>query len=268
MYELVKILNNNAILVRHPDTLRESILMGKGLGFHREIDMNEVSKVFHIQDSEEKQNYLHLFESVDPEVLNAVSEIVGMAKEHLGSLHPSLFIVLSGHLDFAVKRFREGHNLDNRLLWEISQLYPQEFAVAMEARRLLNQRFNIFIDANEVGFLALHLNAGRLHQTVKEALRRTNLIQSLLLLVKEKSPQEHWDYVKVQHIDYFKDLFYRLDGGIVLRNPLLPYLHQLKEEEHLARILAEKIPMETNFNLSEAEIGYLAIHLNQFRNMA
>ena len=229
--------------------------------------MAEVTKVFHLEDSEEKQDYLHLFESVDSEVLSAVSDILVMAKEHLGNLHPSLFIVLSGHLDFAVKRFREGQYLDNRLLWEISQLYPQEFAVAMEAKRMLHERFNIQVDDDEVGFLALHLKAGRLHQSVKEALRRTNLIQSLLYLVKEKSSKVHWDYAKGQHIQYFKDLFYRLDEGIHLRNPLLAYLHHLAEEEKLARILAEKIRIESGHSLSEAEIGYLTIHLNKFGHM-
>ena len=108
MYEVVKVLNNNAILVRNAENAKESILMGKGLGFHRGVNMAEVTKVFHLEDSEEKQDYLHLFESVDSEVLSAVSDILVMAKEHLGNLHPSLFIVLSGHLDFAVKRFREG----------------------------------------------------------------------------------------------------------------------------------------------------------------
>lgn len=267
MYEFVKVLNNNAVLVRHTDSNKESILMGKGLGFHREVKLDDAVKVFHLEDSQEKQEYLHLFENVDPEVLTAVTEIINMAKEHLGNLHPSLFIVLSGHLDFAVKRFREGLYLDNRLLWEISQLYPQEFAVAMEAKRLLHEGFNILIDDNEVGFLALHLSASRLHQSVKDALRRTNLIQSLLFLVKEKSPKQHWDYAKGLHIQYFKDLLKRLDDGFVLNNPLLPYLKTMVEEEKLARILAEKIRMESSLTLSEAEIGYLTIHLNQFWNM-
>ena len=116
VYEFVKVLNNNAVLVRHTDSNKESIFMGKGLGFHRDVKIEDAVKVFHLEDSQEKQEYLHLFENVDPEVLSAVSEIIAMAKEHLGSLHPSLFIVLSGHLDFAVKRFREGLYLDNRLL--------------------------------------------------------------------------------------------------------------------------------------------------------
>lgn len=133
MYRYVRSLNNNAVLASRNDGV-EVILMGKGIGFSPQpvIQIERVERAYVLSDQGNISSYLELLDHGDPQVFEVSSEIILHASEALGDLHPSIFAVLSGHIDFAIKRLREGQMIDNPLLDEIRILYHQEFPTRLK----------------------------------------------------------------------------------------------------------------------------------------
>lgn len=138
MYKFLRALNNNAVLA-HDATGNEVILMGKGIGFGSPGDIHpaKVERSYILSDVHQTSAYLELLGQGDPEVFEAVSEILLQAREVLGNLHPSILPVLSGHVDFAIRRVRQGMVIENPLLLEIRSLYPDEYHVGLLAIELL-----------------------------------------------------------------------------------------------------------------------------------
>lgn len=178
---VVRVLSNNAVLTRDGDN--EMVLVGRGIGFgRREGDV--------IDEQPHQQRYVEL----DPErvqMLNWVSalgdnsaEIIGqavdLAADSLGSLHPAVYVLLMDHLAFAVQRTNSGETIENPLVPQIKEMFPQELDTARQVVRFLNQHLAIDLPEDEAGFIALHLNAARSGENVKQPLQRANKVASLV----------------------------------------------------------------------------------------
>lgn len=275
MYYFLRVLNNNAVLAKKPDD-QEVILMGKGIGFRcgkgendciiadRDVERTFIPLSNHLTDA-----YLDLIRRVDEEVLSACSEIVLKASESLGELQPNIFVVLSVHIDFAIKRIKENIQIENPLMEEIEILYPKEYAVAIEGKKLLEKRLNMSICDEEAGYIALHLNAARTSQDVKESLRRTNLLRSLV------DKTEHLMKIRLQKnmayrqlMDHFRGVLERVEHQVDTQNPLLSEIKiKLFQEYEIATKLAEVLESGTQKKVSDGEIGYIAIHLQRLKRM-
>ena len=48
-------------------------------------------------------------------------------------LSENIYITLTDHICFAVERLRTGTAYSNQLLWEITNFYPTEFAMGIQA---------------------------------------------------------------------------------------------------------------------------------------
>ncbi|MDO4711279.1 MAG: PRD domain-containing protein [Peptostreptococcaceae bacterium] len=276
MYHFVRVLNNNAVLAKKSDE-QEVILMGKGIGFRCGkgddsciILHEDVEKTFIPLSNNLTEEYLDLIRRVDEQILSVCSEIVLKASENLGDLQPNIFILLSVHIDFAVRRIKENIVIENPLMDEIEMLYPTEYAVAMEAKKMLEKQLQMTICDEEAGYIALHLHAARTKQDVKDSLRRTNLLRLLsdkteeLLKIDLKK-----GFAYRQLMDHLRGVLERVENDISVHHPLLieTRLKLVKEFDmatHLAGILAEG----SGKKVSENEIGYIAIHLHRLKKMA
>lgn len=275
MYHFLRVLNNNAVLAKKSDD-QEVILMGKGIGFRCGkgdseciISDMDVEKTFIPLSNQLTDAYLDLIQRVDENILSACSEIVLKASENLGELQPNIFVVLSVHIDFAIKRIKENIQIENPLMEEIEILYPKEYAVAIEGKKLLEKRLDMSICDEEAGYIALHLHAARTSQDVKESLRRTNLLRSLvdrtemLLDIQLKK-----NIAYRQLMDHFRGVLERVENQIETKNPLLTETKlKLAKEFETAEGLAKIFEEGTGKKVSESEIGYIATHLYRLKRM-
>lgn len=269
-YSIIRALNNNAVLA-HSVEGPEVILMGKGIGFgHRgSITSDLVERSYILSDYREKSAYLNLLEQGDPDVFETVSDIILMARETLGELHPSIFPVLSGHVDFAAKRVRQGMRIENPLLPEIKSLYQEEYEVALAAVNHLNKKLGIKLLAEEAGYIALHLGAARTNQDIKFALRLTNAVNNAMDMVERglKIRLESGPLYR-QTVELLKALT-REEKTKGLENVLLADIRRrLPEELRLAQDISSKLSGDLGCKISEQENGFFAIHLYYLKVMA
>ena len=106
-----KILNNNVIITVDPNTKKEKILMGSGLGFKKKvgqsIEVEKIEKIFTINDKIVVNKFKNLVDEIPLDVLECVDEIVKYAEHKLSKkLEKHLYLSLSDHVAFSIKRLK------------------------------------------------------------------------------------------------------------------------------------------------------------------
>lgn len=157
-----QVFNNNVVLVHDDLKNREYILIGKGLGFQKKkgmkADIDKVEKKFISDDASVKKRLIALAEEVDPAIFDATSEIISQIEKELGQeLYKYIYLSLTDHIAFAIKRYKEGIIVRNSFLYEIKRIYKKEFRAAIIALDYLNKRFDLDLLEDEAGFIAIHI---------------------------------------------------------------------------------------------------------------
>lgn len=180
-YRVVRVFNNNAVLVRQDED--ELVVVGRGIGFGRRtgdrIAADNVQRQY-VEIGRDKAQYLELMNSIDPRVFEIISTTVDLAVDLLGELHPSVYLLLADHLAFAVQRFRDGAAIVNPLLGEIRVVFPTEFGAAELMLGYINSHLGIELPTDEAAFITLHLNAARTGSTVKQPLQQANVLGGIV----------------------------------------------------------------------------------------
>lgn len=180
-YRVTHVLNNNAVVVRSESGL--SVLVGTGIGFNRKVDDlvdPAIVQQQYVAIEPDKIHYLTLLNGLAPELLAAISEGVELATKTLGHLHPSIYLLLTDHLAFAVERYREGQLIQNNLLPEIRAFFPNEFEAAELVLHHINTRVGVELPLDEAAFITLHLNAALSGESVKRPLSKANALAGVI----------------------------------------------------------------------------------------
>lgn len=166
-YVVIKVLNNNVILVNHAGT--EKILYKKGLGFGKRlgdtIDHSTlIEKVFSIENADNSSNFIKPAQNVDTS-LSALSEkiihiILNVINENLNitidkkSLDYAQF---AEHIKFAIERIQINNPIKNELLLSIKRKYKQSYSIAKKSIDLIKNQLNINITDDEAGYITLYI---------------------------------------------------------------------------------------------------------------
>lgn len=70
-----------------------------------------------------------------------------------------LNISLEYHLNFALNRLIFNMKMDNPLLYEIKKCYPLGYEFAKIAAKVIEKKYNLKVDENEIGYMALHFTS-------------------------------------------------------------------------------------------------------------
>ncbi|MEA1975056.1 MAG: PRD domain-containing protein [Bacillota bacterium] len=274
-YEIIKIMNNNIILVKNLQTDNEAVLVGKGIGFGKKtnslvkISKNAIEKMFITYDEKLKKDYFEIIDSIDNVIIETCSEIILKAEEVLGKLNSRIHIVLTDHISFALERMNMGLTIENPFINEIRILYKKEYEIAVEARQLLNKRMNIDIGEGEVGFIALHINAAKLNKEVKETLKETRLIKELVAIIEKELNYKIENSITYNRlIDHLKGCIHRVRTKTTVNNPLIEILKkEFSESFDIALKIKERLDEELDEKIPIGELGYLTIHINRVKNV-
>ena len=87
MYRIIKVLNNNGILVYHNETGRELILMGNGIGFGKkptqQIESVPGAKVYSLVTRRKQQSVLKVVNGIHPSFIEASGRIIEEAEKNV-----------------------------------------------------------------------------------------------------------------------------------------------------------------------------------------
>jgi beta-glucoside operon transcriptional antiterminator len=163
--EVLRVFNNNVVLARAAER-GEVILTGRGLGFQakpgHQVDETKVVRVFVPEDGRNADNFGALVAAIPPEHLALADQALEIARGGMtGPLNSTTVVALADHLSFAIKRLRQGLNIEYPLRAEVAHLYPDELRIAQQIVDFVNARIEDPLPRDEAVAVALHLvNAG------------------------------------------------------------------------------------------------------------
>ena len=125
MYRVIKVLNNNGILVLDDANGQEQILLGNGVGFgHRMGErMAELPKGRRYELVSEKAPALIRVNGIDPIYIEAAGKIIETAEAAMGPLQHDILIPMADHIAMAEARAREKKEIPNPFQHDIAALF-------------------------------------------------------------------------------------------------------------------------------------------------
>lgn len=186
---VIKVLNNSLILALD-DTGHEIILMGKGIGFNKAIgyqfNKDEIEKVFVMKDRDISKNIIRLASEIDSSFFELAKSIIDYAVDNYQmELMEHIYLSLTDHLSFVVKRMVNGIILENFYLSEMKKFNPKEYQVGIFALQLIKEKLKLDLPIDEAGNIAFHfINAQ--HNNPYNANNRiiTETLKDILDIVK------------------------------------------------------------------------------------
>lgn len=272
--KIAKILNSNAVL-GIDDNGDEVILTGKGIGYNHKKDeavlLDAIEKVFILTDKNVNKNFLKLVKDTPQDYFEVSSSIIEYAKEHLkGELNEYIFIALTDHINFAIQRYKQGVNIQNRLLWEVKKFYPDEFKVGEYGVKYMNEKFNINLPEEEAGNIGFHfVNAQTNECDMYKTMMITNMLKDILNIVKLHFKiafdKESINYIRfITHLQFFCQRL--LDNKVNASNDDFLY-EQIKFKYPLELECAERVSNYVKSTMGKSitkdEMVYLTIHINR-----
>ena len=183
-----RIYNNNVAMVE--DEGVERIAIGRGITFGRsrgdELDTSAVEKVFTLDDPDSLNRLERLIKGIPSEYLSVAEDIVAMLRAELGSdVDDNVLIALTDHISMAIERERAEVPCDNPLLMETRRFYKKEFALALRAQDIIEDRLGIRVSEGEVGFITLHIVNATMQQRADHLMLSISMINEILGIVAE-----------------------------------------------------------------------------------
>ena len=184
-----KTINNN-IVVSSDEFHRETIVMGRGLGFKKktgdQIDEAKVEKIFTINDQKSNTNFQKLVNEVPMERIQVADEIIRYAKNSLQKeLSENIYVSLTDHINMAVDRAKADMEFQNPFGWEIKKFYYREYLIGKVAINMVKQRLGVQLCEDEATFIALHIINAELNLDMSHMVSMTKMIQDIIDIVEE-----------------------------------------------------------------------------------
>ncbi|MFD1992354.1 BglG family transcription antiterminator LicT [Paenibacillus nicotianae] len=273
---IAKVINNNVVSIYQADG-SELVVMGRGIAFKKKpddkIDESKIQKVFALKNKQTSDNFKMLLREVPIELIEIVENIIVYTKETLGKkLNENLYVSLTDHINFAIERYREGLEIKNVLLWEIKQIYREEFGIGLKTLEQIKHKLGIELPEDEAAFIAIHMINAEMNEEVSTTMSITKFIQQTLNIVKyhfkKEFDEDSLSYFRfVTHLKFFAQ---RVLKGTHYNDNYDHLYMMIKEKHHEAAACAEKIQKfvakEYNYQSTNEELLYLTVHLERVIN--
>lgn len=269
-----KILNNNAVISLGEEQA-EIIVMGRGVAFGKRpgdlIDQSRIEKVFTLKNNDLTNKLKQLIAEIPIEYITASEEIINYAKLQLGkNLNDNIYISLTDHIHYAVERFKKGMTIKNGLLWEIKNLYKEEFQIGLEALKKIEQAFGVRLPEDEAAFIALHIVNAELNEDIGNIMAMTEIVQEVLKIVqyhyRVDFDQESLNYYRfITHLKFFAQ---RLVNKEFYHDDEQDDLFQIVKTRYAeaydcALKIKEFIYKKYQYIITKEEMMYLTIHIER-----
>lgn len=271
-YVVNRVLSNNVLMVEAGS--ENYILIGKGIGFGKKkgsaIDnLDGVEEQFISLNGLDQQEQDSFLNQVDPKVIEVVNEILPMAEKELGTeLSEASHVGLIDHINFAVKRIREGIEIVNPFLFETEMLYPEEFELSKKAIKRIEEVLDIQIPEAEVGFLSLHFYGGRNNSSKTKALEHSKMMNNIIGYVDEKisGGLDKNSFFGKRFIIHLIGVISRVSEEKTNENMFMDQIKKnLSIEFKLAYDIAKIMEQTLKKPVPEGEMGYIAMHLHKLQ---
>lgn len=269
-----KVLNNNLVLSIDPKTKKEIILMGCGIAFQKKIgdsvDTTKVEKKFSIDDGKLGSKMKELLGKIPEGIFSLSNDIIIYAEKTLDiKLDKQIYISLSDHIAFALKRYKKGIVVKNSLLHEIKRVHKNEYEIGVWAVDYINKRAKIELPIDEAGFIALHIANASYNNAVEDGLALTEIVKGILNIVRYHFSVEFdendisYDRL-VTHLKYFAQRVLTNTQYKEEENTFIDIIKNNYNEAYECVIkITRFIKASYDYEVKSDEIVYLTMHIHR-----
>lgn len=271
--KILKVFNNNSVAAIS-DELEDIILTGSGIGFQKKIgdlvDESKIEKTYLFKD-DQKKRFEQSIAEVPAVYFEIANKIVAKAiKELETDFSGEIFIAISDHLSFAVKRKKENIYLPNIILNETKTLYKKEYKVGLWSLDYIERKIGIRLDDDEAGYLALHLVNFSLNDKANNAMKIVTLTKEVLGVIKStmkvELEEDSIGYARIStHLKYLAERIFREEIDS-FQDTTSNIRDMLKANARLALCInriVKLIEERYDYILSPDEQTYLCIHIKK-----
>ncbi|GIN06876.1 transcription antiterminator BglG [Shouchella clausii] len=273
--QIKKVFNNNVVLAKN-EWDQEMVVMGRGLAFQKKagetIDTAKIEKTFVLEKRGVSDKLAKLLRDTSELYLNIASKILDYAKSQLPyKLDDYLYVALTDHISFAIKRHKENVHVKNPLVWEIRKYYKQEYQVALKCLDIIEEQTGVRFPEDEAASIALHLvNSELSGGNLATAVQVTELVNNVLNIVKYHFKMEldetSINYERfLTHLRFFAIRFIRKERMADSEDNFL--YEQLKSKYPESFQCSQKIKIylvkSYNWSISKDEEMYLTLHIQR-----
>lgn len=270
-----KVYNNNVVLALENANGKEVILTGCGIGFQKKlgqsVDKSKVEKKFIIQDTSFENKVNKLADEIPEEVFSASSSIIEYAERILGTtLDEYIYISLTDHIAFALKRYKENLLIKNDLLPEIRRIHKKEYEIGKWAVGHINKLFDVDFLIDEAGYIAIHIINANYRESTKESFLMMEIVKRILDIIKTyyniEFIEDDVNYDRLlTHLKYFAKRL--IDKKELIDTGNSELLEVIKNKYNESYKCVEKIKafIEKNYTyeVKDEEMVYLSLHINR-----
>ena len=269
-----KLINNNIVVIQD-ESGKETILMGRGIGFKKHpndpIDEAMIEKRFIMSEYEGSSHLTDLLHEIPIQEIDAAVTIMELAINTIQKkLNEGIIISLSDHIHTSIERSKDHVYVKNVLLWEIKKFYPEEFNIGKAALTIIEEKTGIVLPEDEAGFIALHIVNAQMEDSVGDMYGLTKVMQEIINIIKYTckvsfDEDSVYYYRFITHLKFFAQRLlthteYQSDENDSL---LAMVKTQYYEAYQCVRKIMDYIQLNYHYALSDEEQLYLTIHIER-----
>ncbi|MCC0751821.1 PRD domain-containing protein [Clostridioides sp. ZZV13-5731] len=271
---ITKVLNNSLLLAKD-DNDEEIILMGKGIGHNykigSELNKEDIEKTFVLHDENIKKSIIQLASEIDAEYFGIAQMIIsyGIEKYNL-KLMNHIYLALTDHIAFAVRRFKEGIMIENYYLFEIKEFNPKEYDIGKYAITVFKEVLGLELPEEEIGNIAGHFINAQQDNPYSDRNKRSAKIVNVILQIIHYHfsivySKESFYYMRfVMHLKAFSQRFLSNEPSKEKIDFIYNQVRKnCKEEYECVKKIGAYIYKEYSRELPRQEELYLMIHIHK-----
>ena len=270
MYRVRKVLNHNSLLAIRTDDNKECLIMGKGLGFGRNVSEYFESRpgdtVYSLQELTERGDARKIVRAVSPVCLELANEVLNNAEQMFGKIDRSILFPMADHIEYAVRRIKNNEQISNPLTDDIRVLFASEYKAAQSIEPMLLEKMGVSIDEHEIGYIALHIHSAINDEKVSDAMQMARAVRECISLVEERT-EKKIDVMSLAYnrlMNHVRCMVARAMSGERLKLNMNDYMEvKFPGAFEMAGVICGEIGKSLKCELDEVEIGYLAMHIER-----
>ncbi len=270
MYRVKKVLNHNTVIGIQSEDNQEYLLMGKGIGFGKKIteriEVGEEVTVYSLQKSTERGNAGELIQSISPVCLEIAGQILDAAEKEFGKIDRNILFPMADHIEYAIRRIKANEQISNPLTEDIRVLFHMEYKVAEQMIPILKNQMGIEIDADEIGYIALHIHSAIEDEKVSQAMQVAQAVRESISQIEQEigRPIDVMSLAYNRLMNHIRYMAARVMKGEKLKVNMNDYMGiKFPNAFRIAERVCKQVERNLRCELSEVEIGYLAMHIER-----
>ena len=270
-YKVLKVLNNNAVLLEKENGV--AIGMGHGIGFGKKtgssIDQKDIIKLFENTDNQFMTKLSSSINKLNEKYYPLVDKIIQHISDSLHcTVNDNLYLALAEHISFAETRLDKNYIVPCPMEPEIRVLYPQEYHLAEEVVGIIEKDLNRKFPKSEIGLIALHILNTTLSTPKDEVVERFQLVMDIVEIIEkhynQKLDESSLEYTRLlTHLNFLSNRIFLGNKKYKFNNisQNIFFNTNCKDAITCSDQIKKYIKEKYGYELHNDEVNYLIIHV-------